>query len=72
MKNRTSRIAPIPQNVARFSATVDPEVLSVAKRYANVCGFRHSFSAYVNDALIRANQARAQLLNAPLSLSPNP
>jgi len=50
---------------ARLSATVDPNVLAEAKAFARLSGFTHSFSAYLNDVLVRDNKQRSQLLNAP-------
>lgn len=53
----------------RFSATVDPEVLAAAKRFAAMSGFRHSFSAYLNDLLQRDNAHRQQALSRAMRQS---
>jgi hypothetical protein len=55
--------------VARFSATVSPDVLATAKSFANATGFRNSFSAYLNAVLDRDNKQRSELLSGRPSQS---
>lgn len=50
------------ESTVRFSVTVDPDVLEMAKVVAKITGHRHSFSAYVNEALRRDAQQRGGLL----------
>lgn len=49
-------------DLARLSATIDPKVLATAKLFADATGFRHSFSAYLNEVIDRDNKRQAELL----------
>jgi hypothetical protein len=48
--------------LARLSATVDPQVLAIAKLLADATGFKHSFSAYLTEVIDRDNKRRTELL----------